>query len=208
MSDRELKASLDFMGIVNRFFGGTRAVVRFFERAAPPERFTALDIGCGGGDIPAAVARWAKKTNREASITAIDLNERCLRYAARKNASPGVRYLAHSAFDIASLGSFDYIFSSMFFHHLSDVEIASLLSAMRRQSRLGYLVNDLSRSPTAHLGATALSALAFDKTVYHDARLSVRRAFTPADFERYRAAAAPESRVERRALFRIVLYHA
>lgn len=209
MSERELIASLNFMGLVNRYFGGTGAVIRFFETANPPKCFTALDIGCGGGEIAAAVAGWARKTGRNASVTAIDLNEICLRYASKKNTFPDVRYLKHSAYEIQSLGSFDYIFSSMFFHHLSDDQIVSLLRTMRRQSIRGFLVNDLFRSRAAHLGATALAALSFNKTVYHDVRLSVLRAFTAADFARYRRLAGlDQARIERRPVFRMTLFHA
>jgi ubiquinone/menaquinone biosynthesis C-methylase UbiE len=209
MSERELCASLDFMGLVNRFFGGARTILRFLEEARPPERFSVLDIGSGGGDIAAAVADWAGATGRSVSVTALDTNPYCLRYASRRNTRSGIRYLEHSAFDIEALGSFDYVMSSMFFHHLSDAQIVALLGAMARQGRRGFIVNDLLRSPAAHLGATALSALSLDKTVFHDARLSVLRAFVPADFERYRRLAGLcDARVERRPIFRLALFRA
>jgi 2-polyprenyl-3-methyl-5-hydroxy-6-metoxy-1,4-benzoquinol methylase len=205
ISPRELESALGFMKFVNRFWGGVGAVTSFLARTDAPERFTLLDVGTGGGDIPFAIAKWARSQGKTASITAIDVNPGCLAYAAKHHSDPSVIFKKHSAFDIASLGRFDYVVSSMFFHHLSDAEIVSLLRLFRAQAK-HFLVNDLLRSPLAHAGAALLASATLNRTVFHDATLSVRRGFTRRDFERYRKEAGlMDARIETPPYFRITL---
>lgn len=207
MPGEALHASLGFMSFVNAFFGGTRAVIDYFESHETPGRFTVLDIGSGGGDIPSALARWAAKKKKEIHVTAIDLNPRCVEYAEARFGSPRVRFLRHSAFDIESLGRFDYVISSMFFHHLSDDAIVDLFRRISLQSRRGFLVNDLYRNRLNKAGAGLFGALSLKRVVYHDATLSVDRAFREEDFARYRDAAGVPFRIERRPVFRITASH-
>lgn len=206
LSREEIRSSLDFMVFVNRRFGGMRAVLRFLERAEPPAEFSVLDIGTGSGDIPNAVARWAEKRGRRARVTAIDKNPLCLEYAERRFGSPQIRFVRHSAFDIESLGQFDYVTSSMFFHHLNDGEIVALLKAVARCARLGFIVNDLCRGYAGLWGAALLSRLTLKPIVINDAALSIRRAFRTEDFTRYLALAGINgAKIERPPFFRITM---
>ena len=167
----DIRSSLDFMVFVNRYFSGSRVVINYFERNRVPDKFSVLDLGFGSGDIPFALTEWAEKNGKDISVTAIDINAHCHSYAASRFASPRIRYLNHSAFDLDALGSFDYIISSMFFHHLTDEEIVRLLKIIDRQNRMGFIINDLYRSHRNYLGALLLSFFWFNKTVYHDAKL-------------------------------------
>ena len=206
----QVSASLDFMVMINRFFGGSRAVTDYFENSSAPDQFSVLDLGSGSGDIPYALDRWAVRCGKEIQITAIDLNPHCLRYAQKRFASPRISYRLHSAFEAESLGRFDYVISSMFFHHWTDDQIVKLLEIMRRQSRRGFLVNDLYRGPFSWAGAVALGALSFKSIVFNDAKLSVRRAFQEKDFLNYRdRLGLADVHIEKKPFFRILLsYHA
>jgi 2-polyprenyl-3-methyl-5-hydroxy-6-metoxy-1,4-benzoquinol methylase len=202
----DLLSSLNFMRQTNELFGGRRAVLEWLERQDPPGDFSLLDIGCGGGDIPFAVAQWAKARSKRARITAIDLQPLCLAYAEKNHPSPDLKYLKHSAFKIEELGEFDYIVSSMFFHHLKDEEIVPLLKKMGRLARRGWLVNDLYRGALNFLGAWLLGLFSFKAIVINDATLSVKRAFRPEDFERYgHETGLPGFKARRRPVFRIVM---
>ena len=202
----DLSASLNFMTQVNRSLGGVRAVLDFFERSRVPEKFTVLDIGCGAGDIPHAVVEWAKKQNKKVSVTAIDLNPLCLSYAAGHFPDPETDFKKHSAFEIARLGVFDFVISSMFFHHLEDEKIVELLKLMAKQSRHGLLVNDLYRNVWNYLGAYVLGVFSFSPVVFNDAKLSVKRAFTVSDFARYREVSGlADLTIERKPVFRLTL---
>ena len=202
----ELRASLDFMVGINRWLGGAAAVIDFLERSGAPREFSVVDLGSGSGDIAHAVVRWARRTGRHVRITAVDINPVCLEYAQRRFGLPEVRFIRHSAFDLAPLGEFDYAISSMFFHHLTDDRIVELLRAMALQARRGILVNDLYRSRPAFAGAWLLGAMTGRRIVRNDASLSVKRAFVQEDLERLaREAGLRDPKVRRRPVFRMTL---
>ena len=206
VSPEELLGSLNFMRQVNELLGGHRAILEYFSRQDLPETFTVLDIACGGGDTPFALAKWAGARGKRARITAIDLQPLCVAYAAQNFSSPDILYLDHSAFDIERLGRFDYVTSSMFFHHLSDEDIVRLLRLMRKVARRGWIVNDLYRGALNYAGAWFLGMLSGRPMIFNDAKLSVARAFRPEDLERYRTAAGlSDARIRRRPVFRITL---
>ncbi len=204
-SSRDIFDSLDFMVFVNNFFGGTKAVLDYFDKSKTPEKFTVLDLGSGGGDIPFALTQWAAKRGKEISVTAIDLNPYSKVYADKNFASPHIFFLKNSAFDLEMLGPFDYIISSMFFHHLSDEEIIRLLKLIHRQSRLGFMISDLYRCRRNYFGAFFLSCLSFKKIIYNDAKLSVSRAFKEKDFIYYRDQTGIVFDIERKPVFRLVM---
>lgn len=204
--EKELHASLAFMAVVNRFFGGWSAIRSFFAAQDLQAAFRVLDLGTGGGDLPYALSRWAEKRGKRAEILAIDINPATIAYAQSKYRRPGLEYRVASAFDLESLGQFDFIVSSMFFHHLTDEEIVRLLALVDRHARRGFIVNDLYRSVPAWTGTALFSALWMRKIIFNDATVSVERGFVREDFRRYRElAAVPAARIRRRPLFRLTM---
>lgn len=199
--------SLRFMRWVNRWLGGVGAVLGFFERSAAHDgELTILDLGTGTGDIPVALQKWAKLNKRKFHITAIDSNPDFIEFAKRRNPHPKIRYLCHSAFDLEKLGQFDYMMASMFFHHLPDEKIVELLQKMFQNSSRGFLVNDLYRHPVAYAGVACLTALRFDRVLFHDAKLSVKRGFREADALNYREwSGIDQLQIEQRPGFRITM---
>ncbi len=206
--EKELRSSLSFIRFVNRFLGGTRVILDYFEEHPVPEHFRVLDLGCGAGDIAFAISGWARAHGKQAEIIGLDLNPVCIQYARENFKAPGVRYVQASAFDLDSLGKFDYILASMFFHHLGDEDIARLLRLMAGNARRGFIINDLCRSWPAYCGAVALAAPTFCPIILNDAPLSVKRGFREEDFERYRRSAnILTANIKRRPIFRISLSH-
>ncbi len=203
----ELLESLNFMRQVNELFGGRKTILDYFASQKDlPDSFTVLDIGCGGGDIPFALVKWAAAQGKKATVTAIDSQQLCVAYAAEHFSSLDILYLDHSAFDIDRLGKFDYVMSSMFFHHLSDKEIVELLGLMKKTARRGWIVNDLHRNMLNYAGAWFLGFFSGQPMIFNDAKLSVARSFQKQDLERYRALAGiPGASIRRRPVFRITL---
>lgn len=205
--EEDLKASLDFMVRVNRYLGGAKAILDFFERFMQKEQCRVLDLGTGAGDIPHALVQWAEKKKKRVDVTAIDVHPFCLHYAKEKFSSENIHHKLHSAFDLTELGNFDYIIASMFFHHLTNQQIVVLLKSMLKNATQGFIVNDLYRHPLAYYGAAFLS-LPLRSIVYHDAKLSVKRAFTEEDFYRYRnLAGIHQLQIRRQAVFRLIMYY-
>jgi 2-polyprenyl-3-methyl-5-hydroxy-6-metoxy-1,4-benzoquinol methylase len=206
MPSGDLEASLNMMVHVNRFFGGAQAIKGFFKREAKEKSFSVLDLGTGSGDIPYHLARWARQEGKRIKITAIDTNDDCLAYAKRRFACPEVQYLKHSAFGIKELGSFDYVMASMFFHHLKDKEILDLLTQVHQVMRKGFIINDLYRGYGGLCGAALLSSLSFNRVVFHDATVSVKRAFRREDYVRYQQMLGLNGvQIKRKPFFRIVM---
>lgn len=207
-SGDDVRLSLDFMVFVNRRFGGSNVILDYFKKKTTSHEFTVLDLGCGSGDIPFAIVNWAKQAGKRAHVTAIDLNTHCLDYAHAHFASPDISFIKASAFDLEKLGSFDYIVSSMFFHHLSDEAIIDLFQRIARQSRKGFVINDLYRCCRNYWGAMLLALPTFKKILINDAPLSVLRAFQENDFLKYRQQSGVPFQIERKTPFRLVAsYH-
>ena len=154
------------------------------------EPFTLLDVGYGDGDMLRAVAVWARKHGKTATLTGIDINPRS--EAAALAVTPpelGIRYLTGDAFEMSGPQP-DYIVSAQVTHHMSDAEIVGFLRWMEATATRGWFINDLHRNRIAWAGFRALATvLRWHPIVRHDGALSVRRAFVRRDWDRLLAAA-------------------
>jgi len=178
-------ASYRFMETVNYHFGGIRLVRRFLaaetagRHAGVPLRI--LDIGSGSCDIPLAVIRWARACGIPLHFTCLEMADHAIDIARGQLAragNPPVQLLQEDAFTHQPVEPYDYVVTSMCFHHFSDAQILMLLHRLRDFVRISMLINDLRRSPLASLAARLLLvATAAQAGVRHDALLSIRRGF-------------------------------
>ncbi|HEV3415557.1 MAG TPA: methyltransferase domain-containing protein, partial [Pirellulales bacterium] len=135
---------------MNRLSASARIVWPSLERlsreTAGPIRV--LDIATGGGDIPIALWHRARRRRLPIEITACDISRRAIEFAERKAKQSGakIEYFARDVLAEPLPEGFDAIVCSLFLHHLSDDDAASLLSRMAGASRRLVLVNDLRRS--------------------------------------------------------------
>ena len=99
---------------------------------------------------------------------------------------------------------FDIAHCSLVLHHAEPAGALRLLQEMARVSRIGVVINDLERSRLAWLGAWLLTRVA-TRNAYtrHDAPLSVRRAYRPAEVAQMAARAG----LVEAARFRDLLRH-
>jgi ubiquinone/menaquinone biosynthesis C-methylase UbiE len=185
----ELARSLADLRRVNRWLGGTRIILRhlgeLFARHPRPS-YRILDLATGSGDIPLQVARWARARGVRVEIVATDNHATTLELARTHTAGePSIRTEAADALELPFPdGAFDVALLSTALHHFDDdADCLQVLREMHRVSRLGLIVNDLARSRGALLGARLLAATVWrhHPVTRHDAPLSIRRAFTPAE---------------------------
>lgn len=183
------RRSYRFMEGVNRSYGGVRVILSALARELPswpPDaRVRILDLGAGSCDIPLAVVRWAKDNSRNVTITCIDQKSDALDLARARlpdwsNAS--VTLEQADIFEYEPSEPFDYALASMVLHHFTTDEIASLIRRLRPFVRRALIVNDLRRSLLNYL-ACWFAVRPWDRGVRHDALLSVRRGFTPPEFQ-------------------------
>jgi SAM-dependent methyltransferase len=206
-----LAAGLDDVAAVNRWLGGTRAVlagVRTLLRGRAAARV--LDVGCGAADVPIALARWARRRRMRLEIVATDLHGRTVAVARqRTSAWQEISVCRADALRLPFAdGTFDCALLSLTLHHLDDAEQVPALRELARVCRVGVLVNELERSWPNYLGARLLAATLWRRhaVARHDGPLSVLRAFTPAELRALAdRAGLAGPRVTRRFFCRLVL---
>ena len=164
-----------------------------------------LDVGYGDGDMLRRIARWAARRGIAAELTGIDLNPRS-EAAARAHTPPGTAITWRTG-DYAELagGGWDAIVSSLVAHHMTQAQLVAFLRFMEAEAARGWLVNDLHRHRFAHAGFPLLATLArWHPIVRHDGRLSIARAYRPAEWPPLLAAAGvTDARVFRAFPFRL-----
>jgi ubiquinone/menaquinone biosynthesis C-methylase UbiE len=151
-----------------------------------PRPSTLADLGCGGGDMLRLMARFLRERGISAALTGIDANAFMLDYARQRTADfPEISYRQLDVFSPEfSEASFDVVTMTLFCHHFTDEQLVGLFSTLRRQTRLGLVINDLHRHPVAYYAIWALATLLRTSHLYrHDARLSVARAFRRSELE-------------------------
>ncbi|MET4002645.1 methyltransferase [Arthrobacter psychrochitiniphilus] len=144
---------------------------------------TLLDIGCGGGDIPAALARWAARDGLSLQITAIDPDPRAIGYSRAHSAHPGVEFRqAHSSALVTEGAVYDVVISNHMLHHLSAAELTDLLTDSAAMAQQLVVHSDIARSPLAYaLFSVATWPFFPGSFIRHDGLISIRRSYTAAE---------------------------
>lgn len=182
-----VRRNMQELDFINRHLGGHDitldgivAIIQKGVHFAQPLHIT--EIGCGGGDNLRAIKFWAKSINLQVSLTGIDLNEACIKYARSVPSNSGITFI-HSDYRTAENVDADIIFSSLFCHHFASAELVDQLQWMEANSRLGFFINDLHRHILAWGFIKMLTRL-FSRSylVKNDAPLSVQRSFVRADW--------------------------
>ncbi|MEM1326870.1 MAG: methyltransferase domain-containing protein [Bacteroidota bacterium] len=188
-SGEVIEQTLQELEVINRLLGGNRLSWKGLERLIkiyPQEKYTLLDIGCGGGDLLILMARWAKRKGYNIEFIGIDANPHIVEYA-RANCIhyPEISFQCLNIFDqtFANL-TCDFLHASLFTHHFTDTQLIDLFQVFKKQTQLGIVVNDLHRHALAYYSIQALTRfLSKSPMVRHDAALSVARSFRRADWQ-------------------------
>ena len=173
-------------------------------RAAGARPLRILDIGAGGGDLCRFLAGRLRHDGLSAEITALDSDERAMRWAAAHDRGAGVRYRSALSTELADAGeTFDVVLSNHVLHHLDDQELHTVLDDSRRLLAPGGMAahHDIARGRTAYaLFAAATWPLSrnllADSFIRVDGLLSIRRSYTAGELE----AIAPPGWAVRRGL--------
>jgi ubiquinone/menaquinone biosynthesis C-methylase UbiE len=185
-----LAANLRDLARINRLTGGATLSVRAI-REFLPAGGTVLDVGTGAADIPVRLLADAKRRGVALEVTATDSRQEVLDAAIA--ARPGLAGASGLTFGLADARrlpwpdrSFDVAHASLLTHHVEPRDMVELLVELRRVARIGIVVNDVVRSPLFWLGAWLVThSIAASRFTRHDGPLSIRRAYTRREMERF-----------------------
>jgi ubiquinone/menaquinone biosynthesis C-methylase UbiE len=141
-----------------------------------------LDVATGSADIPLAITRWARQSGHRVHVTGLDLHPITARIAKEGTAQQDAIDIVRG--DALRLpfadGSFDYVITNMFLHHLDDDVVVGVLKEMDRVARRGIVAADLLRHRRAYFWISLFTCMS-SPMLKHDARVSVAQAFTKAE---------------------------
>ena len=200
-----VRAELSDLILLNRWFGGTRAVIRALLPllpGAPNATCTLLDVGTGSGDIPRAVARAAARRGVEMIPIGLDRSPLAARVAVRGGlptiVSDGGTLPLRSR-------SVDFVIASQVLHHLPADLAVGWIREFDRVARRAVVIADLRRTRVAMAAMWAVSfPLGLHPVTRHDAVVSLRRGYTVRELEALLRAAGVVPRVHRRPIARVV----
>jgi len=186
-SYEDFRACLVDLAKVNRITLAHRPTLQWLGRLiAAPGRSKPLhivDVGCGGGDMLRAIARWAKRRGIQVSLTGIDLNPYAAR-AAQEMSSEGIQWITGDAYSYVPPEGIDVILSSLFTHHLSDPDVERFIAWMENTARCGWFINDLHRMRIyIHIFQVLSKTAGWHRFVQHDGPISIRRSFRTEDWQ-------------------------
>jgi 2-polyprenyl-3-methyl-5-hydroxy-6-metoxy-1,4-benzoquinol methylase len=187
-SYEDFRACLVDLRRVNRLTFAYRPTLGFLERLVATTKLhqplRIVDVGSGGGDMLRCVETWAKRRGVVVTLTGIDLNPHAAR-VAREFTRPdsAIEWITGDAFTHAE--PVDVVLSSLFTHHLEEVEIVRFLAWSEAVARRGWFVNDLCREFTPYrLFGVLAKGLRWHRFVQHDGPVSFRRSFREDDWQR------------------------
>lgn len=172
----EVAGSLKFLRAINRWLGGWRTTLRHLDGVR-----LVLDVAAGGADTAEAVAR-----RFDARVVALDLSADVLALARSTVRDSRVMFVRGDAHRLPFRdGAFDAATCALFFHHLTEEGAVALLRAMDRVAR-AIVVNDFIRRRRLLWWTYVFTGLRSNRLVRVDGPISVRKAFTPEEFEALR----------------------
>jgi 2-polyprenyl-3-methyl-5-hydroxy-6-metoxy-1,4-benzoquinol methylase len=175
-----------FLVEANRWFGGIRPILSFFERESRAwdrhATYRLLDAGGGVGDVAVALVQWARRTGHRIRVDLVDKDPSAIELAreARRD-FPEITVTCQDVLDLRGQ-EYDYVYASQFLHHFADEEVVPILRRLLGICRRKVVVNDLVRAPLAYVGTWFITLLT-SPVFRHDARMSVRRGFRVDELE-------------------------
>ena len=171
--------------------------------------FSVLDVGAGSGELLRVAAKWARETDRKASLVGLELNARSAKSIIEESREfPEISSVRADGLAIPfSDDAFDYVIQSLTLHHFDDEGAVSILREMNRVARRGLFVIDLLRNPIAYFLYTTVGQLFLhNRLLREDGALSILRSFKPDELEAIaRAAKLANVKVEKHFPSRLVL---
>ena len=182
LDEAALRSDLQHLERLNRTFGGRKAVETIFHKLADTtRRLVLVDLAAGYGDHGRNLIQRAEARQTEVTVMAVDKQFQTLQIA--RGATPPGQKMFFIQADARQLPfrtqGADLVFCNLALHHFAEKDALIVMREMARVGRHGTACVDLARSRLAAICIWFLTTfLIRDPMVRHDARLSIRRAFS------------------------------
>lgn len=177
-----LHRNLGELDVLNRYLGGHSISMEGLKRLMTDHQkvYHIVDLGCGSGDVLKYIARWARTYQFLVKLTGVDKNSDAIQYLVNTcSGYPEINGVVSDYKDYLETDPrIDIVHCSLFCHHLNNQELLELFRYLKSYARVGFVINDLQRSPISYYSVWFLTRL-LNGTVLskHDGPISVLRAF-------------------------------
>ena len=167
------------MKFIHGIFGEERALKNTLLRdivKSGARRVSVLDVGAGSGGLLRQLNKWT--ADRETFLVGAELDA----IATRSINGGSINGIQCDALNMPFAdGSFDYVFCSLFLHHLDDVLATKLIKEMARVAAKRIYVIDLNRHPVAFYAYRFFGWFVLQRFTLEDGALSILRSRTPGE---------------------------
>jgi len=182
LSGTSINSTLDQLSHINKYLGNNKAVLSEIKKdiLSSTGSLKIVDLGCGGGDLVLAIAKFAASHHKDVSLIGIDGNPHILEYAQNKSSAfSSVQYEVHDILaDDFQLPVCDILISSHFMYHFSDAQLIAFLSNLKSCVRSKILISELQRSSISYVLFSILSrVLFFSSMIRKDGLTAISRSF-------------------------------
>ena len=165
------------MRFIHQVFGEDRALRNSLVRdvlVSSESRVSILDIGAGSGELLRLLGK------RLADVTPFLVGAEINADAANSIREKGLASLQANAMNLPFANdAFDYVYCSLFLHHLDDEPAIKMLREMNRVARGKIFVIDLNRSPVGYYFYRIVGSLFLQPFSLEDGALSILRSRSP-----------------------------
>ena len=197
LNNDDLRQNLEELALINKYLGGNQVTVSGLTKLLSGStisiagneklKITVADLGCGGGDMLIVMADWARKKGINGQFIGIDANDFMIDFGTERTAQHlNISYLHQDIYsEKFKEKSFDIVTMTLFCHHFSDENLITIFKQLKKQTRIGIVINDIHRHWFAYHSIAWITKF-FLKSylVKNDAKLSVWRAFIREDLEK------------------------
>jgi 2-polyprenyl-3-methyl-5-hydroxy-6-metoxy-1,4-benzoquinol methylase len=193
---------MEELAVINRVTLTHRAVLAWLASQGR-EKFSLIDVGCGGGDLLRAIQRRYP----QARLVGIDSNPRAATVAREQQlmqeTDTPIHYRTGNVFHTPRSIKADYIVSSQVAHHLDDDEVVKLLQWMDDRSYIGWHLTDLHRNAFALYAFQFIGgAIGLHHITVDDGVISISRGFRRREWKEFIERAQVDANIVWHPLFR------
>ncbi len=212
---QEIRAALQTLDRINRWFGGVSTTQNLIERAtagAGKKYLSLLEVAAGSGKVPEIVRQRLAARGINLNVVLLDRVRSHLPATTSAHKKTSRLSSPHDAVVADALAlpfgdeTFDVVSCNLFAHHLTPAQLVQFVGEALRVSRRGLLINDLVRHPL-HLALVYASyPIMGSRVAWLDGLTSVRRAYIPDEIGEIVMSALPAGCAPRLEIYRHFLF--